>query len=197
VVLPGYLRTPRSAGPPLDPATRGFLAAGDPPLLVTLGSTPVADPARVTRILAAATGELGLRMILQRGVAGLGAGCDPDRVHLADTLPYDRVLDRVAGVVHHAGSGTLAEVLTHGRPSLALPGFADQYLWAHRIPAIGAGPAPLPLPRLDRAALTRRLRELTGEPRYRRRAAEIAVGLRHEDGPTRAAAAIGGFLSGR
>ncbi|MFI7025651.1 glycosyltransferase [Micromonospora sp. NPDC049900] len=195
VVTTGYLRTAAREGVPLDSATRRFLADGAPPVLVTLGSTPVPNPERTSRIMVSAARAAGLRIILQRGVAGLDHTDDPHSLHVVDQLDYDQILRQVAAVVHHGGAGTLAQVLTHGKPSLVLPSFADQFFWAHRVPAIGAGPRPLPLKSLTEVTLTRRLRELADDPRYASRAQAIGARISEEDGPRNATTAINGFLA--
>jgi sterol 3beta-glucosyltransferase len=195
VVTCGYLHPTgdRAAGP-MDDGTRRFLAAGPRPVLVTLGSTPLPDPDAFTRVVVAASEAAGLRLILQSGLAGLGREAGSERVRVVTTIRYDELLPRVAAVVHHAGAGTLAQVLTHGRPSLALPSFADQFFWAHRVPAIGVGPRPLPLHRLTVDRLARRLVDLTTNGTYAERAAEVGAVLRREDGPRVAAEAVEGFL---
>jgi len=195
VVMTGYLRTAEVPSASLDQDTERFLRAGNRPVFVTLGSTPVPDAAAVTRQVAAATRAVGLRAILQRGTARLGdAETEPDHIHVVEDIAYPAVFDRVAAVVHHGGAGTTAQALRQGRPTLTLPSFADQYFWAHRVPAIGAGPAPLPLPRLTTARLASRLDELTSTGSFAARARAVGVRIHGEDGPRRAAVVVDDFL---
>ena len=90
VVSCGYWwSSPRSSEQgSLDDATSSFLAAGPPPILVSLGSMPIGDPHAVTAILAGAARDAGVRLILQRGWAGLGEGLDADHVHVAGEMPH-------------------------------------------------------------------------------------------------------------
>jgi UDP:flavonoid glycosyltransferase YjiC (YdhE family) len=194
VVTTGYLRSAGTGFAALDPATEDFLRNGPRPIFITLGSTPVPDANAVTRIIAAAARAANLRVILQHGTAGLGYGVDPNRIHVVGDIAYDKIIERVEAVVHHAGAGTLAQALLHGRPALALPSFGDQFFWGHRIPAIGVGPRPLPLKRLTVTRLTDRLMALTTTASYATRAREIGAAMRIEDGPTNAATAVNRLL---
>jgi sterol 3beta-glucosyltransferase len=195
-VMCGYWWPRRGAeGPPaLDEGTRRFLDAGPAPLFVGLGSTPVADPAGMTRVVAEAAREARARLILQRGWAGLGGGLADPGIHVLGDADYEALFPHVAGVVHHGGAGTVALGLKFGRPTLCLPAVADQFFWGHRIAEIGAGPRPLPLRRLRRDRLAERMAALTRGDHVRRTSA-IADRLSAEDAAATAVEAIERALS--
>lgn len=198
VVSCGYWwSSPRSSEQgSLDEATSSFLAAGPPPIFVSLGSMPIGDPAAVTAILAGAARDAGVRLILQRGWAGLGEGLESDHVHVAGEMPHGAIFDLVAAVAHHGGAGSTARGLRHGKPTLVMPVFADQFFWGRRMAELGVGPSPLPLRRLDRAGLARRLAALA-TPAFEQRAGALAADLEREDGAAVATAALGRFLHAR
>lgn len=180
--------------PPLDAETIRFLDDGPAPVFFGLGSTPIDDPAEVTAIVTGAARDAGVRLVLQRGWAGLGEGAECETVHVVNDLPYTALFDHVAAVVHHGGAGTMALGLRHGRPTLALPALADQFFWGHRVKGLDVGPAPLPVKRLKRAALAERLTALTSTPLYAQRAGELAEAMRAEDGEAAAAQALDRFF---
>lgn len=179
----------------LDPATEAFLAAGPPPVFLGLGSTPLSDAAATTREVTGAARDAGVRLVLQRGWARLGEGVDEPGVHVVGDIPYDAIFPRVAAVAHHGGAGTTALGLRHGRPTLCMPTVADQFFWGHRIAAIGAGPAPLPVAHLQRARLAKRLSALIEDSHYRSRTSALAPALASEDGCSVAVAAVERFLT--
>ena len=179
----------------LPPATEAFLAAGPAPVFVGLGSTPLPDAGATTREIAGAARDAGVRVVLQRGWAGLGEGVADPHVHVVGDVSYDALFPRVAAVAHHGGAGTTALGLRHARPTLCLPAVADQFFWGHRVAALGAGPAPLPVKRLRRDHLAERLSTLVGDSAYRERTRVIAPALESEDGCGVAVAAIERFLS--
>ena len=184
--------------PPVAPALPAevddFLAAGDPPVLFSLGSMPVKDPRQVTETVTAAARDAGVRLILQQGWSGLGTGepapTGSGDLLIAGDLPHDAVFPRVRAVVHHGGAGTTGRALLHGRPSMAVPSFSDQFFWGHRIAESGAGPAALPLARLSRPALAERFLALATHPGYRTGASGIGARLQAEDGCGRAVEAL-------
>jgi sterol 3beta-glucosyltransferase len=89
---------------------------------------------------------------------------------------------RVSAVVHHGGAGTTAEGLRHARPTLVLPQFMDQYDFARRIEALGAGPKPLPMKQVTAGELAQRLHDLVENEAYRAGAAAIAAQIARDPG---------------
>jgi UDP:flavonoid glycosyltransferase YjiC (YdhE family) len=198
VRLCGWWWSPSGSPGALDPATEAFLAAGPAPVLVGLGSMPVRDPAATTAAIVGAARDAGVRLLLQRGWAGLGAGVEdgPD-VHVLGDVPHEALLRRVRAVVHHGGAGTTGRGLTHGLPTLVLPVLADQFFWGHRLAALGVGPPALPLTRADRGTLAGRFRDLVGSTEAAERARRLGSALREEDGCGVAAAALEELSAGR
>jgi sterol 3beta-glucosyltransferase len=92
--------------------------------------------------------------------------------------------------VHHGGAGTTAEGLRHGRPTLILPQFMDQYDWGRRVEALRAGPPPLPMKKVTAGELAARLNDLVSNDAYRAGAAAIAAEMAHEPGVAAAVAEI-------
>jgi sterol 3beta-glucosyltransferase len=173
---------------PPEPLLR-FLAAGPPPVFIGFGSMPVADPARVTNLVVAAVRQSGVRAILHAGWGGLGGQLPPE-IFPIDEVPYGWLFPRMAGVIHHGGSGTTGVALRSSVPSLVIPFAFDQPYWGERTAALRAGPPPLPYRALDAGRLAATLRLLVEDPQLRRGAAAIGRKLAAEEGVERAAALI-------
>ncbi len=173
----GYWRasTPPDWAPPTE--LTDFLAAGPAPLLIGFGSMAADQDGRLGEVVAHAL--RGRRAIVQRGWAGLDVH-DDDVLTIGD-IPHDWLLPRVSAVVHHGGAGTAGAAFCAGVPSLAIPVYADQPLWAERARRLGTGPAPLPFRRLTGPALAERLDAL-GDPRHRHAARALAARIAHDDG---------------
>jgi sterol 3beta-glucosyltransferase len=154
-----------------------FLAAGEPPVYLGLGSMSDGDPARAAALLIDAARAAGRRIVLLAGWADLtAAGND---VAVVDDVPHWWLFPRMAAVVHHGGAGTTAAALRAGVPAVVIPFFADQFFWAHRVNALNAGVSCPPLSRLTPDTLVAALREAltrTAAPRA------IASRLADEDG---------------
>jgi UDP:flavonoid glycosyltransferase YjiC (YdhE family) len=104
-------------------------------------------------------------------------------------VPHGWLFPRVAGVVHHGGAGTTASAFRAGVPQMAIPFLADQPFWGHRIAQLGAGPAPLPIARLDADSLLRGLQAMD-TPAVRRAAASLGHRIRAERGAEKAVSII-------
>ncbi|KDN17367.1 glycosyltransferase [Amycolatopsis rifamycinica] len=166
-----------------DPRLRDFLAAGPPPVYVGFGSMRPADAEATFAVVRTALRRAGLRGVL-------GAGLDADDLLVVGDVPHEWLFPRTAAVVHHGGAGTTAAGLRAGVPALVCPVFSDQPYWGERVARLSAGPQPLPLRQLDVDALTARLRELTGNPLFRRGAQCVGARLRAEDGVARACSVL-------
>jgi sterol 3beta-glucosyltransferase len=169
---------------PPEPLRR-FLEAGPAPVFIGFGSMPVADPARVTAVAVEAVRRAGLRAILHAGWAGLG-GHLPREIFPLEYAPYGWLFPRMAGIVHHGGSGTTGFALRSGVPSLVVPFAFDQPYWGERTAALGAGPPPLPGRELEAGRLAAALGRLVSEPALRAGAAAIGRRLQAENGVERA-----------
>jgi len=131
-----------------DPGLSAFLAGGPPPLVLTLSSLPVEDPARVVRVHAEGAARVGARLLIQQGWAGLSRSDLPastasgeENLHFTGHVPHDWLLPRCRAVIHHGGIGTTAQALRVGRPSLVEPYCNDQFFNAARVAELGVGTA--------------------------------------------------------
>lgn len=137
-VTPGFpLYDPEVAEP--DPVLEDFLAAGEPPIVFTLGSSAVRCAAGFyQRALAAA------RLLRRRAIFLVGDDAANELGPLEDAfltrryLDFGRLFPRAAMVVHQGGIGTTAQGLHAGVPALIVPFSHDQFDNAHRATRMGA-----------------------------------------------------------
>lgn len=177
----GYLAPPPSPfSPPPDLAA--FMERR--PVYVGFGSlTQFTSPAD-TQVLASAS-RLAGRPVLTLTRDDMRPGEIAPGVLAIEGAPFDWLFPRVAGVVHHGGSGTTQEALRSAVPSAAIPIGVDQPYHARRMHALGVGPAPLPHRRLSAQTLASLITEMLDSPRaavYGQRAREVAQTCRAEDG---------------
>ncbi|MGP4020796.1 glycosyltransferase [Saccharopolyspora sp. 5N708] len=168
-----------------------FLAAGPPPVFIGFGSMAGGHGQRLSELVAAAVRQAGVRAVVQRGWAGLSVASDD--VLTVDDVPHEWLFPQLSAVVHHAGAGTTGAALRAGVPAVAVPMFADQPLWASRIFALGAGPAPVPMQRLTPQRLGDAIRQALAWPRYRANAARLAERIRADDGAAPVVEALHGL----
>src|SRR5580698_1540422 len=102
---PGFVFFDREKAETEDsPELAAFLAAGDAPIVFTLGSTAVHNPGNFYEASAAAARELGKRAVLL-GIAKL-ADADSACVLALQYAPYSQIFPHAAAIVHQGGSGT-------------------------------------------------------------------------------------------
>ncbi|MCE0765815.1 glycosyltransferase [Pseudonocardia kujensis] len=170
--LDGFWWTPDSGE--LSAELEDFLAAGPPPIVVSLGSLPSGHDA-----VAEALQRSGIRAVVQ-GMGDLLAD-DPNILSVED-VPHHLLFPRAAAVVHQAGAGVTASALRAGVPSVPIPMHTDQPFWGRRLAALGAGTAPLPAKKLQPGALVAAIETARTSKQLRAGARAIAAAVRDEDG---------------
>ncbi|WP_313814708.1 glycosyltransferase [Glutamicibacter sp.] len=152
-----------------------FIADGPPPVFIGFGSSQALD----ADFMVSTARRAGVRAVLQ-GVEGID---EPDVLSIG-TVPHHWLFEQMAAVVHHAGAGTTAAGLRAGVPTVAVPIFTDQPLWASRIFKLGAGPAPVPYKNLTSEDLAEAIKLAVADESYTLGARRIASLLNAEDSVT-------------
>jgi len=189
VEVSGWL-LPERSNAPLPDAVERFLRDGSPPLYIGFGSMPVTASGRIDEIVAAALARSRSRAIVSgMGLASTSALHRAESVLVVQELPHERLFERVRGIVHHGGSGTVGASLRAGKPTLIVPFVFDQFFWGRRVQRLGAGPPPIPVTRLSVDRLAGALVALASEP-LREAALRLGERVSAENGVARAVAAI-------
>lgn len=168
---------------PMEAGLEEFLAAGDPPVVITFSSMAHPDPVKMTNLLLDAVALTGRRAIIQRGWSGLAAGVRPSSdIFIAGFLQHSNLFPRAACVVHAGGSGTTTATLRAGAPAVVVPHWDDQPMWGELVRSVGCAGAVIPFERLTATGLACAIRHTLDEPSYRRTAQELAPKIRSECG---------------
>lgn len=109
-----------------------FMAGGDAPVVLTMGSMVTFDAGRLIRNFTAALRATGRRGVVVSGWAEL-AGHAAAGVPIAEEADYGWLFPRAACVIHHGGCGTLGAVLRAGRPSILIPQLSAQEEFGRRL----------------------------------------------------------------
>lgn len=183
VTITGQLRHDRSHGTALSPGLQAFLDAGDAPVVFTLGTSAVEVAGRFWEESMAAVAQLGVRGVLLAGreAAARLAAQAPAHVLVVEGAPHSLLFPRAAAVVHQCGMGTLGTAFAAGVPQLAVPYANDQPDNAWRLERLGVARSLYPQ-RYRAARVVAELRALRDDPRYGRRAREIAAVVNTERG---------------
>ncbi|HEY8524723.1 MAG TPA: glycosyltransferase [Acidimicrobiales bacterium] len=182
------------AGPPgtdrdaLDPDVETFLDAGEPPVLVTLGTSAATGAGPRFAAMASALDELGLRSLLLVGnEENLAAVAGREGAFVF--APLAPVLARCRVAVISGSLGTMAAALAAGVPVVTVAEFLDQRWHGQRAEQLGVG-LVVRRPRDVPAAVAR----IEADSGYRERARDLAGRLAAEDGPGALADAVESVL---
>jgi rhamnosyltransferase subunit B len=175
----------------LPPHLEEFLAEGPAPLVFTLGSAAVLAAGRFYEYGARAAERLGMRAVLLIGSDARNRPRHtlPASICVAEYAPYSALFPRASVIIHQGGVGTTAQCLRAGKPMLIMPYSHDQpdnarRMWRLKVAGILQKRYFTPL------RVTKKLRRLLENPMYARRAEQIAVRVRGEDGVTTACNAL-------
>jgi rhamnosyltransferase subunit B len=179
---------PAAPLPPLAPELDHFLRSGPPPLVFTAGTANLgSQPFYAESAAACARG--GHRGVLVAASPDQLPAALPEGVVHVTRAPFESLLPRAAGVVHHGGIGTLAQALASGIPQLLRPMAYDQFDNADL--ACRLGVARELLPRAYRGGrLDDELRRLTTDSAWRAHCASAAQTLARPGGVAAACDAL-------
>ncbi|GLK81328.1 glycosyltransferase [Methylopila turkensis] len=167
----------------VDPALAAFLDAGDPPVVVTFGSTRRRTEALYAAAVQACA-DIGRRcLVLSRAPVVVPARAAAS-TFVAPYAPLGAVLGRAAALVHHGGVGTTAHAFAAGAPQIVAPLAFDQFDHAARVARLGCGLWLRSGP-LERRRLAAALRVALSSPEIARRCAETAAACEGADAVAR------------
>jgi UDP:flavonoid glycosyltransferase YjiC (YdhE family) len=184
VDVTGFTIWPGPSGSSLPEDVAAYLAAGEPPVLVTFGTSTATIAAPMLRDVAEALRRRGQRGLFLAGTAATAVELDGlDGVF--EFAPLALVLPHCAGVVHQGGHGTVAATLTAGLPAVAVPMGFDQVVHGRRLTELGVG--AMVGHRGDGVAALVDALDHVLSPERRTAACELGARLADEDGIGRSA----------
>ena len=160
-----------------------FMAAGEPPVVFTLGSAAVLAAGRFYEFSARAAVRLGIRAVLLIGSdpRNRPRRALPETICVAEYAPYSALFNRAAMVVHQGGVGTTAQCLRAGKPMLIMPYSHDQPDNARRMRRLKVARV-IQKARYTPLRVARRLKAMLVNPLLAKRAESVAKQLAKEDG---------------
>jgi MGT family glycosyltransferase len=160
-----------------------FLAAGEPPIVFTLGSAAVLAAGNFYEVSAKAAIRLGSRAVLLIGSDKRNRPPQdlPDSICVAEYAPFSQLFSRSALVVHQGGVGTTAQCLRAGKPMCIMPYSHDQPDNARRMKRLQVS-RTIQRDDYTPARVARTVRAMLDEPEYAQHASQVAQQIATEDG---------------
>ena len=172
----GFSIWPGPASAAVDPALAAYVDDGDPPVLVTLGTSAAMNAGEQFAEIAQGLDAVGLRSVfLVGGPENLGplAG----RPGVVEFAPLTRLLPRCGAAVVSGALGSVAACVRAGIPMVVHPQLVDQRWHGRRVQELGIGL----LARRTRH-VARAVREVVADPGYASAARALAARIAPQDG---------------
>ncbi len=147
-------------------------------IYVTLGSTGRAED--FAKLIQGLREVPGHRIVVTTGpaVTRRDLGTLPDNVRVEPFLPGEEVLKRSVLAVHHGGMGVLGQCLNAGVAMVCIPGNIEQEVMAAQFVSRRELGLVLDRYRLTPDKVTRAIRRVLAEPRFRENAAAFSARLK-------------------
>ncbi len=175
----GYMVLPSQHG--LPDLVEQFLIAGKPPVFIGFGSNPVARPEKYSSIFNEVSKTTNQRLIISKGWAELSENNTEDILYV-DDMPFELLFPRLAAIVFHGGTGTLASAARAGIPQIAFPFMADQFENRKQIVKLGLGPNACDFKKLSKDVLASAISACVSNDVYKKNAVAISKKLQQKDG---------------
>ena len=175
----GFMLLPSKNELPAEVET--FLASGKPPVYIGFGSNPIVDAAKFSSVFEQVRDATSQRLIISKGWAEFPVTNARDILYV-DELPFDRLFLRLAAVVYHGGTGTMAAVARAGIPQAAFPFMVDQFENRNQIVKLGLGPATCDFKKITAGAISAAITECITNDKYRKNAGDTSQKLHNKNG---------------
>jgi vancomycin aglycone glucosyltransferase len=175
----GYMMLPSQTGLPEN--VKKFLASGKPPVFIGFGSNPVSRPEKYSHTFSEVSKATNQRLIISKGWADLPED-NTSNVLYVDEMPFELLFPRLAAIVYHGGTGTMAAAARAGIPQVAFPFMADQFENRKQIVKLGLGPNACDFKKISANALTSAIKECVTNDMYKENAVQISQKLQGSNG---------------
>ena len=165
-----------------------FLAAGEAPVYMTLGSWMPSDIANQTdtlRMLTEAARLAGCRAVIQASNWDACGFRSDDQIMYVSASPHHLIFPRCAAVVHHGGAGTTQSTTLAGRPSIVIAHISEQEHWANELRRIGVAGKLTTRRSVTAKQLADRIRHVRAHPELAASAQAVATAMAQEHGVAR------------
>lgn len=158
-----------------------FCNSGKPPIYIGFGSNPIADTEKFKQIFEKVRNDTNQRLIISKGWADLPENNSPDILYV-DELPFDLLFPKLAAVIYHGGTGTMAIIARVGIPQAAFPFIADQFANRDNIVKLGLGPKTYNFKEMTAESISIAINECIKNNLYRNNALDLADKLKNSNG---------------
>jgi vancomycin aglycone glucosyltransferase len=175
----GFMLLPSKNVLPMDVET--FLNTGKPPVYIGFGSNPIVNAEKFSAVFEQVRDATNQRLIISKGWAEFPESNARDILYVEE-LPFDLLFPRLAAVIYHGGTGTMAAIARAGIPQAAFPFMGDQFENRNQIVKLGLGPDTCDFKKMTAATISSAITTCVTNDIYKKNAQEISKKLQHVNG---------------
>lgn len=167
-----------------DPSLEAWLGNYPKAILLTFGSMSNPKPLEYSTKIIQLLKKHGIPTIVNLSWGGLQK-VEPsgDSIYYVNQIPYDWILPKLYGIIHHGGSGTTHSAAKSGAVQLIVPHIMDQYFWNRLINSKGLGPLGTSIHNFDSGKFENALVDFWTNPEYKAKAKSISSNMTNEADP--------------
>lgn len=165
----------------IDPKLNDWIEKHPKAALLTFGSMTNPNPKKYSELLIQLLIKHQVPTIVNLSWGGLEKiEMDSDLIFYVNQIPYDWVLPKMYGMIHHGGSGTTHHAAINGCVQLIVPHIVDQYFWNRIILKRGLGPEGPSIHKITSNNFEKALLEFWNQKDFKTQADVIAKGMINE-----------------
>lgn len=167
-----------------EPSLEAWLIKYPKAILLTFGSMSNPKPEEYSQKIIQLLEKHGIPAIVNLSWGGLQKiKSSGDSIYYINQIPYDWILPKLYGIIHHGGSGTTHSAAKSGAVQLIVPHIMDQYFWNRLIQTKGLGPLGTSIHNFDSIKFEKALLDFWTNPIYSSNAKSISLKMAHEADP--------------
>jgi sterol 3beta-glucosyltransferase len=153
-------------------------------ILLTFGSMSNPRPLEISTQIIGLLEKHGIPTIVNLSWGGLQQiDSSGESIYYVNQIPYDWILPKLYGIIHHGGSGTTHFAAQSGAVQLIVPHIMDQYFWNRLVHANGLGPLGTSIHKLEPEKFEAALIGFWTNSQFKTNATQIAKRMKHESDP--------------
>lgn len=180
-IITGYFFRNQTKKLKIDPDLETWMAKHPKAILLTFGSMTNPNPKKYSELLIKLLIKHKIPAIVNLSWGGLEKiEVESDLIFFVNQTPYDWVLPKMYGMIHHGGSGTTHHAAINGCVQLIIPHIIDQYFWNRLITHRNLGPEGISIHRLNENRIEGILNDFWTNEEYKIQAVSLAEIMKNE-----------------
>ncbi len=183
-IIPGFFQRNQQKNFIPDQELEAWLLRYPKAVLLTFGSMSNPNPEQSSKEIIRLLEKHQIPAVVNLSWRGLTKVQDSgDSIFYVNQIPYDWILPKMYGIIHHGGSGTTHQGALNACVQLIVPHIIDQYFWNRLISKKKLGPSGTSIHNFKSDKFEQALVEFWSHPEFKVKAEQIAKSMKNEANP--------------